>query len=163
LHFVNCSASASGDLLDQLLCFLISCLAFCQLFYFPHKPLFFFNSCSASLSAVLLYVSCSISASVAFLLDQLLCFLIAAVLLFVSCPTPAAAALLLHQLCFLIGCLLFISCSISPSSSSALLPDRLFAFCQLSLFRISFCAADFSLLNLPKGKSLVRSKPATNS
>ncbi len=26
-----------------------------------------------------------------------------------------------------------------------------------------FCAADFSLLNLPKGKSLGRSKPATNS
>ncbi len=28
---------------------------------------------------------------------------------------------------------------------------------------ISICAADFSLLNLPKGKSLGRSKPATNS
>ncbi len=28
---------------------------------------------------------------------------------------------------------------------------------------MSFCAADFSLLNLPKGKSLGRSKPATNS
>ncbi len=27
----------------------------------------------------------------------------------------------------------------------------------------SCCAADFSLLNLPKGKSLGRSKPATNS
>ncbi len=27
----------------------------------------------------------------------------------------------------------------------------------------STCAADFSLLNLPKGKSLGRSKPATNS
>ncbi len=27
----------------------------------------------------------------------------------------------------------------------------------------AFCAADFSLLNLPKGKSLGRSKPATNS
>jgi hypothetical protein len=27
----------------------------------------------------------------------------------------------------------------------------------------SYCAADFSLLNLPKGKSLGRSKPATNS
>ncbi len=27
----------------------------------------------------------------------------------------------------------------------------------------SMCAADFSLLNLPKGKSLGRSKPATNS
>jgi hypothetical protein len=26
-----------------------------------------------------------------------------------------------------------------------------------------FCAADFSLLNLPKGKSLGRSKPAANS
>ena len=28
---------------------------------------------------------------------------------------------------------------------------------------ISICAADFSLLNLPKGKSLGRSKPATSS
>jgi hypothetical protein len=27
----------------------------------------------------------------------------------------------------------------------------------------NMCAADFSLLNLPKGKSLGRSKPATNS
>ncbi len=27
----------------------------------------------------------------------------------------------------------------------------------------TMCAADFSLLNLPKGKSLGRSKPATNS
>ncbi len=27
----------------------------------------------------------------------------------------------------------------------------------------TYCAADFSLLNLPKGKSLGRSKPATNS
>jgi len=27
----------------------------------------------------------------------------------------------------------------------------------------TYCAADFSLFNLPKGKSLVRSKPATNS
>ncbi len=30
-------------------------------------------------------------------------------------------------------------------------------------FSLSPCAADFSLLNLPKGKSLGRSKPATNS
>ncbi len=29
--------------------------------------------------------------------------------------------------------------------------------------RVYICAADFSLLNLPKGKSLGRSKPATNS
>ncbi len=29
--------------------------------------------------------------------------------------------------------------------------------------QIIHCAADFSLLNLPKGKSLGRSKPATNS
>ena len=28
---------------------------------------------------------------------------------------------------------------------------------------IRLCAADFALLNLPKGKSLGRSKPATNS
>ncbi len=31
------------------------------------------------------------------------------------------------------------------------------------IFGNSQCAADFSLLNLPKGKSLGRSKPATNS
>ncbi len=31
------------------------------------------------------------------------------------------------------------------------------------LWRHRSCAADFSLLNLPKGKSLGRSKPATNS
>ncbi len=30
-------------------------------------------------------------------------------------------------------------------------------------FLLYICAADFSLLNLPKGKSLGRSKPATNS
>ncbi len=28
---------------------------------------------------------------------------------------------------------------------------------------LGYCAADFSLLNLPKGKSLGRSKPATSS
>jgi hypothetical protein len=32
-----------------------------------------------------------------------------------------------------------------------------------SIQMYSNCAADFSLLNLPKGKSLGRSKPATNS
>ncbi len=43
-------------------------------------------------------------------------------------------------------------------------------FEQLRSFEISIigrkycrCAADFSLLNLPKGKSLGRSKPATSS
>jgi hypothetical protein len=37
-------------------------------------------------------------------------------------------------------------------------------FHTLTLVRFRFdCAADFSLLNLPKGKSLGRSKPATNS
>ncbi len=30
-------------------------------------------------------------------------------------------------------------------------------------FPLGKCAADFSLLNLPKGKSLGRSKPATDS
>jgi hypothetical protein len=30
-------------------------------------------------------------------------------------------------------------------------------------FFVTICAADFALLNLPKGKSLGRSKPATNS
>ncbi len=29
--------------------------------------------------------------------------------------------------------------------------------------KVYYCAADFSLLNLPKGKSLGRSKPATSS
>jgi hypothetical protein len=33
----------------------------------------------------------------------------------------------------------------------------------LQCFKLNGCAADFSLLNLPKGKSLGRSKPATNS
>ncbi len=33
----------------------------------------------------------------------------------------------------------------------------------LTILSLSLCAADFSLLNLPKGKSLGRSKPATNS
>jgi hypothetical protein len=32
-----------------------------------------------------------------------------------------------------------------------------------SLYRDSSCAAGFALLNLPKGKSLGRSKPATSS
>ncbi len=32
-----------------------------------------------------------------------------------------------------------------------------------SFMGICICAADFSLLNLPKGKSLGRSKPATSS
>jgi hypothetical protein len=35
--------------------------------------------------------------------------------------------------------------------------------CVWKQFRDSHCAADFSLLNLPKGKSLGRSKPATSS
>ncbi len=34
---------------------------------------------------------------------------------------------------------------------------------DLQKFMERYCAADFSLLNLPKGKSLGRSKPATNS
>ncbi len=45
------------------------------------------------------------------------------------------------------------------------------SFTSMSIFFIihkieeekNLCAADFSLLNLPKGKSLGRSKPATNS
>ncbi len=42
--------------------------------------------------------------------------------------------------------------------------DRLCETLQkLKLTEIDTCAADFSLLNLPKGKSLGRSKPATNS
>jgi hypothetical protein len=35
--------------------------------------------------------------------------------------------------------------------------------CLAPTCHLSTCAADFSLLNLPKGKSLGRSKPATNS
>jgi hypothetical protein len=42
-------------------------------------------------------------------------------------------------------------CSLTPSRATS-------ASCKLS-----WCAADFSLLNLPKGKSLGRSIPATNS
>jgi hypothetical protein len=40
-----------------------------------------------------------------------------------------------------------------------------FIFAHLDMMRreMRMCAADFSLLNLPKGKSLGRSKPATNS
>ncbi len=34
---------------------------------------------------------------------------------------------------------------------------------QHTVFSIYYCAAGFALLNLPKGKSLGRSKPATNS
>ncbi len=37
------------------------------------------------------------------------------------------------------------------------------AGCFLHLSNLNNCASDFSLLNLPKGKSLGRSKPATNS
>ncbi len=47
-----------------------------------------------------------------------------------------------------------------PSSSPDCKPLDYF-LCGVSEFRV--CAADFSLLNLPKGKSLGRSKPATNS
>jgi hypothetical protein len=51
-------------------------------------------------------------------------------------------------------------------NSDALL-TRLYLITRLHLIhifqKITSCAADFSLLNLPKGKSLGRSKPATNS
>ncbi len=33
----------------------------------------------------------------------------------------------------------------------------------ITISGLDICAADFSLLNLPKGKSLGRSKPATSS
>ena len=36
-------------------------------------------------------------------------------------------------------------------------------FQQMPGFGMRFCAAGFALLNLPKGKSLGRSKPETNS
>jgi hypothetical protein len=39
----------------------------------------------------------------------------------------------------------------------------LISFSQFAALEDRKCAADFSLLNLPKGKSLGRSKPATNS
>jgi hypothetical protein len=41
--------------------------------------------------------------------------------------------------------------------------DVVFAFAEVIIKKNTICAADFSLLNLPKGKSLGRSKPATNS
>jgi hypothetical protein len=47
--------------------------------------------------------------------------------------------------------------------------DPFFLYCPFKdtalnpLSVVCCCAADFSLLNLPKGKSLGRSKPATNS
>jgi len=42
----------------------------------------------------------------------------------------------------------------------------MFIYIFYIIFRLrtqSLCAADFALLNLPKGKSLGRSKPETNS
>jgi hypothetical protein len=39
----------------------------------------------------------------------------------------------------------------------------LFIYYYLKVTFQRYCAADFALLNLPKGKSLGRSKPATNS
>ncbi len=42
--------------------------------------------------------------------------------------------------------------------------DFWFAYFFLEIFKIiGWCAAGFALLNLPKGKSLGRSKPATSS
>ena len=41
--------------------------------------------------------------------------------------------------------------------------ERILETSTLSCNEEEECAADFALLNLPKGKSLGRSKPATNS
>ncbi len=38
-----------------------------------------------------------------------------------------------------------------------------FVFCPTDVSKLPTCAAGFALLNLPKGKSLGRSKPETNS
>jgi hypothetical protein len=46
-----------------------------------------------------------------------------------------------------------------PASS----PDTVFVKVFFLIFFEGTCAAGFALLNLPKGKSLGRSKPATNS
>ena len=61
----------------------------------------------------------------------------------------------------------FSSFDASGECTISISPLLLLRICSLHAFsyRTSFhhCAADFSLLNLPKGKSLGRSKPATNS
>ncbi len=49
------------------------------------------------------------------------------------------------------------------SSVNELTINRLNFFYFPNFKNVCPCAADFSLLNLPKGKSLGRSKPATNS
>ena len=52
-------------------------------------------------------------------------------------------------------------CLIQMKHAQIKLP--LFSFWTVHIDEQYLCAADFSLLNLPKGKSLGRSKPATNS
>ncbi len=51
----------------------------------------------------------------------------------------------------------------APTTTSTPHPNRSGVQVLLKTNWIGHCAADFSLLNLPKGKSLGRSKPATNS
>jgi hypothetical protein len=65
--------------------------------------------------------------------------------------------------------------SAPPPDVQSQLENLLFKVLKLSLLsrgfyitlfkqkHLNFCAADFALLNLPKGKSLGRSKPATSS
>jgi hypothetical protein len=49
------------------------------------------------------------------------------------------------------------------SSNTADLNKSKYEYIAMDKCILSRCAADFSLLNLPKGKSLGRSKTATNS
>jgi hypothetical protein len=51
----------------------------------------------------------------------------------------------------------------SPALQHPYLEPRIHFYPNLGAEDQPMCAADFSLLNLPKGKSLGRSKPATNS
>jgi hypothetical protein len=158
LLFVSFSTAL---LLDQLLCFWISWFAFCQLFHFR-------ISRSSSWSAALLpdrlfafyqlfyfRISRSSSWSAALLLDQLVCF--------------SLAVLLPHQPLFFFissaswSAVCFLSAVPFPHQpwSAALIPDcSRFAFCQLSLFRIS-CSSSWSailLLDSQFAKSLLLNK-----
>jgi hypothetical protein len=65
-------------------------------------------------------------------------------------------------------CERFIYCTyciprISLHISSSRKGRPIVGICNSLTWHMNVCAADFSLLNLPKGKSLGRSKPATNS
>jgi len=136
----------------------LSLRSFCFLLYFgyfhcvPFASFCLFDSCTAFLSfpSICQCFHCVPFAS--FYLSVLslrsFCFLIS-----ISAFT---AFLSLHSICRYFHCVPF-------ASSCRFITFT--AFLSLhSIFRcFHCCAADFSLLNLPKGKSLGRSKPATNS